>query len=44
MKEQMSREKEKVSSSFISCLYMIGPAKINHVSAIYTKLYFCQYL
>ena len=24
--------------------YVTGPARINHVSANYTELYFCQYL
>ena len=25
-------------------VFVTGPAKINHMSANYTKLYFCQYL
>ena len=29
------------SAEVLSALYVTGPAKINHVSANYTELYFC---
>ena len=42
--EKSSEVHKSMCTYFILCItkiYVTGPAKINHVSANYTKLYFC---